>query len=160
MKKHDEGYALPFVLVVLVVLCIIAVAIMDTSLRNLESQKTTIQRMQEKYAAAAKIEEICAAAESNATDVSFPSSEKALLFLVEGGELKVAAAGREDGEVWIIAKLIPKDNNGAITQTFGEQEKPDVLTINGSNTKTVRVTTYQVVDIETAKAFVKSGGAG
>lgn len=158
MRKNNEGYALVFVLVVLVVLCIIAVAIMDTSLRNLESQQNTIQRMKEKYVAAGKIEEVCAAAESNVTSVSFPSDGKSLLFLVESDGLKVAAAGREDGDVWIIAKLIPLDSRGNFTQTFGKPGKPEALTIKGTDTKSVCVVTYQIVDKETAKAFVTPGG--
>ena len=45
MKKYNEGYALPFVLVVMIVLSIIAVSVMDFSLRNLQSESKTVQKM-------------------------------------------------------------------------------------------------------------------
>lgn len=60
MKKHNEGYALPFVLVVITVLCLIALAISSVSLRNMQSQQASIQRMQDKYEAQGKIEIVIA----------------------------------------------------------------------------------------------------
>ena len=79
MKKHNEGYALPFVLVVLIVMCLIVVGIMDFSLRNLKSQQNTILRMEAKYEAAGQIEQIIATLENKKTD-SFQKSDT-LLFL-------------------------------------------------------------------------------
>ena len=160
MKKHNEGYALPFVLVVLVVLCIITVGIMDFSLRNLQTQQATIQRMKDKYVAAGKIEEICAAAESGVKGISFPSSENGLLFLIKDNKLTIAAAGLEDGDVWIIAELISTDGEGNISQTFKKEESEGqtILTIDGEKSNTVSIVTYQVVDKDTAKAFVTPGG--
>ena len=106
----------------------------------------------------AKIEEICAAAETNGSVASFPKVDEAFLFLVEAGKLKVAAAGREDGDVWIIAELESEKSGGSITETVSSEKGK--LTVNGSSSNPVRITSYQVVDKETAKDFVKSGGAG
>ena len=118
MKKHNEGYALPFVLVVLIVMCLIVVGIMDFSLRNLKSQQNTILRMEAKYEAAGQIEQIIATLENKKTD-SFQKSDT-LLFLVSGGKLKVAASGGADGSVWIIAELAPKKQGVFVTSAFEE----------------------------------------
>lgn len=56
MKKHDEGYVLPLVLVVMIVMCLIATSLMSFSLQNLKSQQASIERMAEKYEAEGIIE--------------------------------------------------------------------------------------------------------
>jgi type II secretory pathway component PulK len=59
MRKHDEGYALPFVLVVFVVFSLIATSILTISLNNLKKQQASIQRTQDQYAAQGEIEKAC-----------------------------------------------------------------------------------------------------
>ena len=39
MRKHDEGYALPFVLVVFLVFSLIATSVLTVSLNTLKKQK-------------------------------------------------------------------------------------------------------------------------
>lgn len=56
MRKHNEGYVLPLVLVVMVIMSLIAVGVMSVSLRNLQAQKSDIERMQAQYAAQGQIE--------------------------------------------------------------------------------------------------------
>ena len=60
MKKHDEGYALVLVLVVMVVLGIAASALMSVGLRNLKAQQAVGERMVDKYAAQGEIEKVIA----------------------------------------------------------------------------------------------------
>ena len=60
MKKHDEGYTLPLVMVVLLVLAIVAVTIMTTSMNNMLRQQDFIEQMQDQYAAQGEIEKIVA----------------------------------------------------------------------------------------------------
>lgn len=60
MKKYDEGYALPFVLVVMVIMCLIGVSVLSFSLGNLQNQKASIARMQDRYAAEGQIERVIA----------------------------------------------------------------------------------------------------
>ena len=60
MKKHDEGYVLAFVMVVIVVLCLVAVSLMSISLNNMEAQSASVQRMQDKYAAMGTVEQVVA----------------------------------------------------------------------------------------------------
>ena len=40
MKKHDEGYALVLVLVVMLVLCLVATSVLTIALNNLKKQET------------------------------------------------------------------------------------------------------------------------
>ena len=157
MKKRNEGYALPFVLVVLIVMCLIVVGIMDFSLRNLKSQQNTILRMEAKYEAAGQIEQIIATLENNKSG-SFQKSES-LLFLVSGGTLKVAASGSTDNSVWIIAELEPQEKKGQVTLAFeGNDEKPETLTIkDGADIESVKIETYKVVDRAAAMEFVGGG---
>lgn len=64
MKKHDEGYALVLVLVVMVAVCLAAVSIMSISVSNLQDQQASVTRMQEKYEAQGKIEQVLALVEA------------------------------------------------------------------------------------------------
>lgn len=63
MRKHDEGYALVLVLVVLIVLALLATVILGSAQRNLDAQKTSIAYMECKYRAQGEIEKIVATLE-------------------------------------------------------------------------------------------------
>ena len=63
-NKHNEGYTLPLVMVVLLVLAIVAVTIMTTSLKNMLRQQSFIEQMQAQYDAQGKIEMIVAQMEN------------------------------------------------------------------------------------------------
>ena len=73
MFKRNEGYALSYVLVVLLVLCIIAISVMSAPLRNLQMQQASIARMQDKYAAQGMIEQVVAQLEKQTT---LPSNDE------------------------------------------------------------------------------------
>lgn len=60
MKKHNEGYTLPLVMVVLLVLAIVAVTIMTTSLKNMQRQQSFIETMENQYDAQGEIEKVVA----------------------------------------------------------------------------------------------------
>ena len=70
MKKHDEGYALILVLIVLTVLGLMASFMLSFSLQNVQTQQKYINRMQDQYAAAGEIEAIIGQMKS-ATGCSF-----------------------------------------------------------------------------------------
>ena len=57
MKKHDEGYVMILVLVVMIVMGLVTASILTFSLRNLQNQQLSIERMADKYAAQGMIEE-------------------------------------------------------------------------------------------------------
>ena len=154
MKKYNEGYALPFVLVVLVVMCIIAVGIMDFSLRNLQSQKATIQRMEAKYEAAGKIEEIVAAIQNGKSHVFDISGHLNFAEDETQDTLRVIASceSSEDQNLWVIAELelSATDWPVAVTQTALKVEKKSLVTY----------LRYEIVDSDTAAAFLSGDYPG
>ena len=60
MRKQNEGYVLPLVLVVMIIMSLIAVGVMSVSLRNLQTQKADIARMQDQYAVQGETEKMVA----------------------------------------------------------------------------------------------------
>ena len=68
MRKYDEGYALPFAVVVMLVLCLVAVSILTVSLHNLQNQQASIERMQDKYEAQGEVEKAIALIETQVGD--------------------------------------------------------------------------------------------
>ena len=61
MKKHQGGYVLPFVLVVLVVICLATAAAMGFSAEKLTAQKQDMTRMQLRYELLGRVEQLRAA---------------------------------------------------------------------------------------------------
>lgn len=57
MRKYNEGYVLPLVLVVLVVLCTVSLSVMAPAVSNLKVQEASIQRMQDRYEVLGKAKE-------------------------------------------------------------------------------------------------------
>ena len=60
MRKNNDGYVLPFVLVVMIVLCIMSASLMTAAFRNLQMQQKFTDRMVDKYAAQGEIEKTVA----------------------------------------------------------------------------------------------------
>lgn len=58
MKKYDEGYALPMVLVVILILCLVASYILSGALQTVTAQQDSIAQMKQEYAAQGEIEKI------------------------------------------------------------------------------------------------------
>lgn len=58
MKKHDEGYALPFVLVVITVLCLVSAYILAGAEQTVTAQQHSNAQMQQQYAAQGEIEKV------------------------------------------------------------------------------------------------------
>lgn len=65
-RKRDEGYALVFALVVLLVLSIVGMTIMGLTYRDLKNQQDSIDRMKNQYEVQGKIEQIIGRLENNA----------------------------------------------------------------------------------------------
>lgn len=60
MRKSNDGYVLPFVLVVMIVLCIISTSLMTGALMNLRIQQRFTDQMVDKYEAQGEIEKAVA----------------------------------------------------------------------------------------------------
>ena len=58
MKKHDEGYVLVYVTVVLILFSLIGSMILTSAMKNLNAQQAAITQMQDKYVAAGAIEKV------------------------------------------------------------------------------------------------------
>ena len=99
MFKRNDGYALSYVLVVLLVLAIIATAVMAPPLRNLQLQQASIERMQDKYAAQGMIEQVVAqlhtsgsiSSESGNPTVTFNETEKKCTVKAKNGNTIIDA---------------------------------------------------------------------
>lgn len=65
MRKHDEGYALVLVLVVLIVLGLLSTTILTGAQRNIEVHRSSVETMQNKYQAMGEIEKIIGALETH-----------------------------------------------------------------------------------------------
>ena len=89
MRKYNEGYALPFVVVVMLVLCLVAVSILTFSLQNLQNQQTSIERMQDKYEAQGEVEKKIAnvASLNSSTPYDGPSQAQAAIEDMLGQEV-------------------------------------------------------------------------
>ena len=68
MRKYDEGYALPFAVVVMLVLGIVVASILPFSLQNFKNQQASIERMQDKYEAQGEVEKAIALIETQVGD--------------------------------------------------------------------------------------------
>ena len=89
MKKHDEGYVLALVMVVLLVICIVATSMMTIAMQGLKEQKQSVQQMQDRYAAEGQIEKFVALLEqAKGTDVnlSLQNADGNVQLLVAGEE--------------------------------------------------------------------------
>lgn len=111
MFKRNDGYALSYVLVVLLVLAIIATAVMAPPLRNLQMQQASIERMQEKYAAQGMVEQVVA--ELQATGITNSS-------LYNSTDRIISAT---NGNTTITAKvLLAYNGDGTYTVTYESYE--------------------------------------
>ena len=69
MKKHDDGYVMVLVLVVILVLSIVSAALMSLGVTNTKSQRASIDRMQDKYSAQGEMEKLVAKLEQELSNV-------------------------------------------------------------------------------------------
>ncbi len=96
MKKHDEGYILVYVMVVLLVFCLVATMILAGAHRNLQNQQEANEKMKDQYVAAGMIEQVMAQWDtytwSDYTDAETPVGETGVLYM-----------GKEDGAVILSA---------------------------------------------------------
>ena len=126
MKKHNEGYTLPLVLVVMIVLSLVALGVMSVSLHNLQAQQASIQRMESKYAAQGELEKAVA----NLSLVL--ATNQALSANETGGETQDPKVAAE--EVFLEALGIDDGENSCVhlQKEAGEGKKPEwIANTNG-----------------------------
>lgn len=162
MKKHDEGYVLAFVMVVILVLCIVAVSLMTASINNLKAQNAAVQRMVDKYAAQGVIEQVVSVIDSEIT-ISKENGLKAGLEERLGEYITVTLdhvdGNTEDPEAVLTGFSAtlqltsqPADSSARIEATI--EWKADVTTEGNKyriTTTTLNYTSYQISTVETGE---------
>lgn len=126
--KQNDGYALAYVLVVLLVLAAIAFAVMTLSLNALERQQSSLNNMKDKYAAQGMVEQVVAQMEH--------ADDKELLQVLAKYTYDDANPERnpyceknaEDGEE--IYTVIAQSTNTKVTATFTLTEIREPVTID------------------------------
>lgn len=131
MKRHQEGYVLLYVVVVIAVMSIVAVAVASGAMSNMRAQEASIRRMQEQYTALGYIEELVAQIQEK-TSIDDVKNVKGQ----EGGEQSKATIEWPDeagstsdkvtgtvtataGSTTVTAQLTVKIINGKATVTYG-----------------------------------------
>jgi hypothetical protein len=114
MKKHDEGYVLAYVTVVLLLFCLIATMILTGAMKNMTAQQDTIQRMKDRYAAEGMIQKAIVMIKNNQN----PGEMKEL---AEDGITVITVLSSEQvGEEW---KLVSSSGTVQITCTVDSSGK-------------------------------------
>lgn len=110
MKKHDEGYVLVYVTVVLLVFCLVATIILTGAHRNLQNQQKTIEQMKDQYVAEGMLEQIVA----------------------QWGTFKGnMVAGQEVGETGVLCTNVAVDGSVMLSATYGSVTVICELDANG-----------------------------
>lgn len=123
MRKNNDGYVLPFVLVVMFVLTIISASLMTAAYRNLKLEQDLTERMKEKYKVEGKIEKIVAQLEclteltGTSEDVKEVLSEK--LKELCGSDVEFVKKNDES----ILAEQTEGEEDSA--DSGGDSEKPE-----------------------------------
>ena len=144
MKKHNEGYTLPLVMVVLLVLAIVAVTIMTTSLKNMQRQQGFIETMKAQYAAQGQIEQIVAKLENIGTSAVNIPLRDLTLSKSEDGQTDVlsgttsAVGGEGEGKVTIKCTI-------QISATTIEKDASATDSYKISGKPTITYTSYEII---------------
>lgn len=168
MRKNNDGYVLPFVLVVMIVLTIISTSLMTAALRNLQSQQKFTERMVDKYQAEGEIEKIVAQLsgknhfteltiekETGYPDLSQGESktnlqlavEKQLQIILEDGTVSCSDWKNEGENLSFTVKLGANVRTAEIAATIQFSGKL-TETSNTSNDVTATTLTYSIDDLK------------
>lgn len=156
MKKHDEGYTLPFVLVILTILYFVVSIVLTSAETTVTAQQQSIAQMKQKYAAQGKIEmlvgQLCDVNEyvplADVTDeteaaelevkieatllakINGLCSDISNLSTSKGYPIKFIASAQEEGGVIVIpAPTLDKTPKDTYTYTFTVISEHDSITI-------------------------------
>ena len=121
MKKHNEGYTLVYVLVVLAVLCLVASAVLSSAIRNLQFQKKAAASMADKYTVQGEIDRIRLQLEgmNGSGTIDLNSSSGCQIVVVENIIVIRASAGRLQGDCVFVLKAAA---NTSLTVTNVDQD--------------------------------------
>lgn len=165
MRKHNEGYTLVLVLVVMVVLCLVSMSIMTFSLRNLQNQQASVERMEAKYQAQGEIEKIMGQLEQaytcDSVDTELKDEHEAVLhwFSQMGIEHDENGTNTIDDEKFIYSAMVRCDS----TKNDYDYSVKSVVNISGEieivkNDITQKITGYRIYDIKVEYTSYEIGG--
>lgn len=129
LRKDQGGYALLYVLVVIILLCAVAMMICTVSMQNLTAQQKSVERMVDKYAAQGEVEKILAQISSISVTKSATSSvadeETAKTEAV--CQAKTAAENEFKGKVEELSDVIDWKDNSAVVKVIQERDQVKVI---------------------------------
>ena len=132
MKKHDEGYVMLLVVVVILVLSIVSASLMSMTVANLKNQRNSVDRMQEKYSAQGELEKEIAKFQSR-----IPADEEEIQ--ITSLEKQPAECTLEAVKTWIKANIeaeikeenfLPPDELGTFHYTVLLPAETDTMEIS------------------------------
>lgn len=154
MMKRNDGYALAYVLVVMLILAAIAVAVMTMSLQVLKNQQTSITRMQDKYAAQGLVEQVVAQLERAKTfsddspeEIAANTTSPENVNITPGEDFKTITVEVESASAKVIAEM--KIEAITKTETTGTTENGDPIETEKVVGHTVVYTSYKTERIST-----------
>ena len=120
MKKHNEGYALAFVLVMLAVLALLSSVILAASWRNMRFQQIAAQRMSDEYAVKGQLDRVLIQLEAMDSDGSIdlkndPASGLQIVVVEKNIIVMRARSGQIQGDCVLIltgATITGPDGDG------------------------------------------------
>ena len=119
MKKHNEGYTLVLVLVVMLVMSLLCTVTFTAAMQNLKFQKITAQRMSDTYAAEGELEKVTARLETAVIDPNSTYVYPVQVVLLDADDDKMTVE--------------PNGNTLTIKIRSGRVELDCVLTLTGQN---------------------------
>lgn len=143
LKKDTGGYALLYVLVIVMVLAAISMMICTVALRNLQSQETAVERMADKYAAQGEIERIKAKIEAVDTICGYGGLAAAKAAYEIAAEISLGDETKKDGLYCYDVELKKTKNDTTVTAVLRIALEID-LTENDSDTPDVNKEAYAV----------------
>lgn len=154
MKKHDEGYVLAYVTVVLTLFCLIATMILTSAMKNLNAQQDDIAHMKDQYEAAGMIEKVVAQLDKGANYVKsyeVKLEDVVIQELIVSGEGSKLTLYARSGDVSISCELLLE--GATVTYYEGTED----VTVEDYTKNKYEYVTYQVVTVSSEEAG--DGGA-
>ena len=147
LRTDNGGYALIYVLIVVLVLCAVAVSVCTAALKNYQAQEESVRQTRQLYQAEGEIEKFVALAEevSSLTDSEeFDSEDKATAKAKESYLAHLDAVVRDKVSGCTMTGVTANDDSCTFTLTY----KNDTVCIE---TKISMALTYDVNTISTPK---------
>ena len=89
MMKRNEGYALSYVLIVMLVLAAVSMGVMTLALQVLKNQQTSVERMQDRYTAQGMIEQVVAQLERSTVTITKKALENNVIIVPENVTISI-----------------------------------------------------------------------